>query len=208
VIVDPLLPGEVVPALPAASVLVVDDRPDLHVVIGKRRPGSNFVGGLIVFPGGGVDPEDRETAARARVPVATIPDLDPHEAAPFLHAAIRETDEEVSLDIGGGAPVDPADYPHVGRWITPEGSPRRYDTHFFLARYRGGSVVADQIELTDAWWERPADALRRIEIGELEAILPTIEFLRSLSGYRNVADAFAGTGCGQRRGSANGWTSF
>ncbi len=197
-----------IPALPAASVLIVDDRPDLHVVIGRRRPGSAFVGGLIVFPGGGVDPQDRDAAARRRVPAASIPDLDPSEAASFLHAAIRETEEEVALDIAGPAPVDPNDFPHVGRMITPVGPPRRYDTHFFLARYRGGSVVADQVELTDAWWERPTDALDRIDRGELEAILPTIEFLRSLSEYRNVADAFAATGCGERRGKRNGWTSF
>lgn len=193
---------------PAASVLVVDDRPDLHVVIGLRRPGSGFVPGMIVFPGGGVDPGDRGAAALARVPAAAIPDLEATDAAAFLHAAIRETEEEVALDIGGDAPVDPDEFPHVGHWVTPEDSPRRYDTHFFLARYRGGIVRADQIELTDAWWERPADALTRIERGELEAIRPTIEFLRSLSAYRNVADAFAGTGCGQRRGDIGAWTSF
>jgi 8-oxo-dGTP pyrophosphatase MutT (NUDIX family) len=197
-----------IPVLQAASVLIVDDRPDLHVVIGRRRPGSLFVGGLIVFPGGGVDPEDGGDVARTRVPEASIPDLTAYDAAPFLHAAIRETMEEVGLDIGGPSPVDPVDFPHVGRMVTPEGPPRRYDTHFFLARYRGGTVVADQLELTDAWWERPSDALRRIERGELDAILPTIEFLRSLSEYCNVVDAFDGTGCGERRRNLNGWTSF
>jgi len=197
-----------VPALPAASVLVVDDRPDLHVVIGRRRPGSVFVGGMIVFPGGGVDPGDHGPQARALVPSAVVPDMAGENGAAFLHAAIRETEEEVGLDIAGSGPIDPIDFPHVGHWITPEDSPRRYDTHFFLARYRGGDVVADQMELTDAWWERPTDVLRRIEEGELEAILPTIEFLRSLSAYRNVADAFSGTGQRERRGSAYGWTNF
>lgn len=197
-----------IPALPAASVLVVDDRPDLHVVIGRRRPGSVFVGGLIVFPGGGVDPEDRETAARRRVPAGRIPDMAEHDAAAFLHAAIRETREEVGLDIAGPGPVDPHRFPHIGRWITPPDAPRRYDTHFFLARHRGGDVVADQEELTDAWWERPSDVLRRVDDGRLEAVRPTIELLRSLSAYRNVDDAFAGTGCGERRGDDMGWTSF
>ncbi|MEQ8839926.1 MAG: NUDIX hydrolase [Acidimicrobiales bacterium] len=196
------------PVVPAASVLIVDDRPDLHVVIGRRRPGSIFVGGLIVFPGGGVDPEDRNSAARRRVPAGVVPELGRKEGAAFLHAAIRETQEEVGLDIAGPHPVEPGDFPHVGHWITPVEAPRRYDTHFFLARHRGGAVVADQEELTDAWWERPADALRKIDGGELEAILPTIEFLRSLSAYRNVSDAFAGAACGERRDHTNGWTSF
>jgi 8-oxo-dGTP pyrophosphatase MutT (NUDIX family) len=197
-----------IPALPAASVLVVDDRPDLHVVIGRRRPGSIFMGGRIVFPGGGVDPGDRSADALARVPAASVPDISPIEGAAFLHAAIRETEEEVGLDIAGSGPVHAADFPHVGHWITPEDAPRRYDTHFFLARYLGGDVVADQEELTDAWWERPADALRKIDQGELEAILPTIEFLRALSAYRNVADAFRGTTLGSRRGETYGWTGF
>ncbi|MEM7142323.1 MAG: NUDIX hydrolase [Actinomycetota bacterium] len=197
-----------VPALPAASVLIVDDRPDLHVLIGQRRPGSIFVGGMIVFPGGGVDPGDTEPAARRRVPAAFVPEMDAAAGAAFLHAAIRETEEEVGLDIAGPGPVEPGDFPHVGHWITPRDSPRRYDTHFFLARSRGGEVVPDGIELTDAWWERPSDVLDRIDAGDLEAILPTIEFLRSLSEYRNVADAFDGIEERTRRGETNGWTAL
>lgn len=197
-----------VPVRPAASVLVVDDRPDLHVLIGRRRPGSTFVGGLIVFPGGAVDPEDHDDTARATVPAAHVPDLSEDVAAGFLHAGLRETFEEVGLWVGDDIPVDPARFPHVGRWITPQDAPRRYDTHFFLARHRGGDAVADEIELTEVWWERPADVLRRVEAGHLEAILPTLEFLRSLSEYRNVADAYAGTGCGRGRRHLNGWTSF
>ncbi|MDG2028189.1 MAG: NUDIX domain-containing protein [Acidimicrobiales bacterium] len=197
-----------VPILPAASVLVIDDRPDLHVVIGQRRPGSIFVGGMIVFPGGGVDPDDSIGPARSRVPSAEVPELDAAAGAAFLHAAIRETEEEVGLDIAGVGPVDPEAFPHVGHWITPEGSPRRYDTHFFMARYRDGEIVPDGVELTDAWWERPGDVLDRIEAGDLEAIAPTIAFLEGLSEYRNVNDAFSGRGSGKRRGNTNGWTSM
>lgn len=197
-----------VPIRPATSILVIDDRPELEVLIGRRRPGSVFVGGMIVFPGGGVDPVDHSPEARDRVPVGDIPGLDPVEAAAFLHAGVRETEEEVGLDLAGPGPVDPADFPHVGRWITPVPSPRRYDTHFFLGRYRGGEVVADQIELVEVWWERPAATLERIEGGDLEAIKPTIELLRSLSAYRTVADAFAGTGGGRGTRHENGWTSF
>lgn len=200
--------NELVPALPAASVLIVDDRPDLHVLIGQRRPGSIFVGGMIVFPGGGVDPDDARATARRRVPAAQVPEMDAAAGAAFLHAAIREAEEEVGLDIAGPGPVDHGEFPHVGHWITPHGSPRRYDTHFFLARYRGGVVVPDGIELTDAWWERPRDTLRRIDEGDLEAITPTIAFLAALSEYRNVADAFSGSRRGQRVGNSNGWTGL
>ena len=197
-----------VPVLPAASVLVVDDRPDLHVLVGRRRAASEFVGGMIVFPGGAVDDDDHGAQARVTVPTAEVPGLATPVGAAFLHAGLRETFEEVGLWVGGEVPVDAADFPHVGRWITPPGAPRRYDTHFFLARYRGGDVVADRQELDEAWWERPASVLERVGAGVLDAILPTLELLRSLSDYRNVTDAFAGTGCGRGRRHLNGWTSF
>ena len=106
-----------VPALPAASVVIVDDRTDLHVLVARRRPGSLFVGGMIVFPGGGVDPEDRSRRARGRVPRADIPGMAPDEAlwaaridpaarrvsrpaARRLHAAIIETLRE-GVEHGG-----------------------------------------------------------------------------------------------------------
>ena len=197
-----------VPVQPAASILVLDDRPDLHVLVGRRRPGSQFVGGMIVFPGGGVDPGDHGPDARAVVPSAAVPDMTEEEGAAFLHAGLRETLEEVGLWVGGGLPVDGARFPHVARWITPEDAPRRYDTHFFLARHPGGEARADQIELTDVWWERPGDVLERVASGALDAILPTLELLRSLSEYGTVEDAFGGTGTGRRRGEPTGWTSF
>lgn len=188
--------------------LVIDDRPDLHVAIGRRRASSAFVGGLIVFPGGGVDPGDRSAGALQRVPRAHVPDLGEREAAAFLHAAVRETTEEVGLDIGGPGPLDPAAFPHVGNWVTPEGAPRRYDTHFFLARFRGGDLVADELELDMAWWERPADTLDRIERGDLEAITPTIAFLQALASHRFVDEAFASAASGRRSGWEFGWTDL
>ena len=49
-----------VPIQLAATVLLVDDRPDLHVLCLRRRAGSAFVGGMTVFPGGGVDAHDAD----------------------------------------------------------------------------------------------------------------------------------------------------
>ena len=192
-----------VPVRPAASVVVVDDRPDLHVLIGRRRPGSAFVGGLIVFPGGGVDPDDHTELARARVPPTTVPGLAAAEAAALLHAGVRETQEEVGLVLRQGP------FPHIGRWITPEGSPRRYDTHFFLARHEGGEAVADQIELVDVWWERPSTTLERVATGDLDAIAPTLAFLRALAVHDRVEAAFAATRrAGDRAQHDHGWVAF
>ena len=68
-------------------------------------------------------------------------------------------------------------------------------------------VVADD-ELVEVWWERPAETLARLEDGELNAITPTISFLTSLSRYRHVADAFAGTEPGHRHAFDWGITTF
>ena len=57
--VDPAYAGGDIPrALAAATVMVVRDAPDLHVLMLRRNAGSAFVGGAMVFPGGAVDPDD------------------------------------------------------------------------------------------------------------------------------------------------------
>ena len=58
---DPMSsPAEIVRPLPAASMVVIDDRPELHVLIGKRRPGA--------FVAAGGDAPDTSCAAEP-VPV-------------------------------------------------------------------------------------------------------------------------------------------
>ena len=52
---------------------------------------------------------------------------------------------------------------------------------------------ADRDEFQDLWWARPIEILKRVESGELSAITPTLSFLTSLTQYRNVESAFAGT---------------
>jgi len=163
---------------------------------------------MVVFPGGAVDLDDGTAEARLTVPIAEVSGLAPDVAAAFLHAGLRETFEEVGLWVGGGIPVEPADFPHAGWWLTPLGATRRYDTHFFVARYRGGQVVPDRLEITDAWWERPTDALRRIDVGDLDAIFPTIEFLRALSSHDTVESVLRSAADGPRRQDSNGWVGF
>ena len=86
--------------------------------------------------------------------------------------------------------------------------PRRYDTWFFLVRHPGGKARVANDELGEVWWKRPADMLAWLEAGELDAITPTISFLTSLSRYRHVADAFAGTELGHRHAFAGRITTF
>lgn len=93
-------PGEV-PVSPAASVIIVDDRPDLQVLMVRRTPRTVFGSGMWVFPGGRVDPAeadsfspyveglDDETAS-------TTLDID-DDGLSFWVAAVRETFEESGI---------------------------------------------------------------------------------------------------------------
>jgi 8-oxo-dGTP pyrophosphatase MutT (NUDIX family) len=87
---------------PAATVLIIDDRPDLHVMMLRRRARSEFVGGMMVFPGGGLDAEDADPRAYARI--RGIDDRAASEALrverdglAFWVAVVRETFEECGV---------------------------------------------------------------------------------------------------------------
>ncbi len=176
-------PAEV-PVRPAATVMIVDDRPDLHVLLLRRRAGSAFVPGMDVFPGGGVDAHDAasdddgldDAAASARLRVA-------NGGLAYWVAAARETLEEASIALA----LDSLCY--AAHWITPPGPPRRYDTRFFLAALPPGQVaVADREEAVDAQWVRPAQALADFGSGARAMLPPTVGMLRILASYSSAAE--------------------
>jgi 8-oxo-dGTP pyrophosphatase MutT (NUDIX family) len=82
--------------------MLVDDRPDLHVFMLRRNPRSVFGPGAFVFPGGAVDPSDRDVDLTKRVI-----GLDDAEASARLGlpagglrvwiAALREAFEEAGI---------------------------------------------------------------------------------------------------------------
>lgn len=103
---------EAVAIRPAATVMLVGDRPDLHVLLVHRTARVVFAADSWVFPGGRVDPtdhlEDFETVCRG---------LSDREASQILGvergglawwiAACRETLEEAGLLLAAGARVEP-----------------------------------------------------------------------------------------------------
>jgi 8-oxo-dGTP pyrophosphatase MutT (NUDIX family) len=154
----------------AATLIIVEGAGrDARVLMGKRHAGHRFMPGKYVFPGGGVEPEDRRMSAAGA--------LDPHVEAKLnarVHrpspsfaraialAAIRETFEETGLAIGVSdyGPPDKAppgvwarfaatgvypaldDIDFLARAITPPGRPKRFDARFLVidARYIAGRV--------------------------------------------------------------------
>jgi 8-oxo-dGTP pyrophosphatase MutT (NUDIX family) len=152
----------------AATVMLVRDRPELHVFVLRRNQALDFAPGATVFPGGAVDPEDAAVAAELGVDE-------------FRAAAARECLEEC------GIPIDARDLVEFARWITPVGAPRRYDTRFFVVRAPDGHEGEhDGSELVASAWMRPADVLRAFAQGEIDLILPTQRSLEVLSRFDRV----------------------
>jgi 8-oxo-dGTP pyrophosphatase MutT (NUDIX family) len=115
------MPDLVVPALPASTVLVVREGPrGPEVLMLKRSASASFMGGVWVFPGGGVDERDATEAAWRRVvglddaAASAALGLDSGGLA-FYVAALREVFEESGLLLAVDAQGQPVGPGHAAR---------------------------------------------------------------------------------------------
>jgi 8-oxo-dGTP pyrophosphatase MutT (NUDIX family) len=163
-------PTTVRPRKAATLILLDHSGPQVRLLMGKRHEGHSFLPGVFVFPGGGVEPGDRQMAiAGALDPIteaklmACLDRPSPGGARALALAAIRETFEETGLALGVGdygAPENPPAggwtsfaaqgvYPNledlhfIARAITPPRLKKRFDTFFFAADASG---VAARLE--------------------------------------------------------------
>ena len=155
--------GEVTPARPAASVIVLRDAPDgPEVLLVQRNPQARFMPSAWVFPGGAV-----------------------HEPETPEETALRELEEEAGLRIESVEGLAT-----FSRWITPAQVKIRFDTWFFVAAAPdAGEPVVDGSECVDWRWTRPAAALEDYEAGRLELVFPTIKHLEQLTELISVEHA-------------------
>lgn len=78
------------------------------------------------------------------------------------------------------------------RWITPEESPRRYDTAFFVAAVPPGQEAdAHTTEALEAAWWYPEEALARWKAGEMELMAPTFRTLQEIAVFPDAAAVLA-----------------
>jgi len=76
-------------------------------------------------------------------------------------------------------------------WITPEISPRRFSTLFFLAELpEGQSATTDCSELTASLWATPRDLLQMQSRRELILMPPTLKTLEELASFPNIDALF------------------
>lgn len=171
-------PGEPVPARPSASVVLLRDHGGgIETYALQRHSRMAFAPGMVVFPGGRVDPADG---------VAMV-DQGLGDRA-MLACAVRETLEET------GIRLRPDDLRPWAHWITPESEPRRYDTFFYLAALPDGQQAADiSGETSNAEWQTPAGLLAAADAGEIAMLPPTRSILIELTVFGSVSDALAST---------------
>lgn len=133
-------------------VLVRRDGDQPAVLMGMRGAKAAFMPSKYVFPGGAVDPEDRDVSLAGEISDLTQArlTLEPRtdsasSPAQLVAAGLRELAEETGLLIGrpgrsevvgyaeAGLMPDASALHYVFRAITPPGRPRRFDARFFMA---------------------------------------------------------------------------
>jgi 8-oxo-dGTP pyrophosphatase MutT (NUDIX family) len=77
-------------------------------------------------------------------------------------------------------------------WITPPTEPRRYNTHFFLARAPfDQAAFADATETHDERWITPRDALMQHRAGSLHLVYATLKHLDRLAEFDTLEGLFS-----------------
>jgi 8-oxo-dGTP pyrophosphatase MutT (NUDIX family) len=180
--------------VPAASVLLLRDDP-LEVLMIRRHERSSFVPNAWVFPGGSVDEADAALGDGSIVNTMRV-------------TAARELFEETGIWLGlplsdsegkrlrllkgsipfrelfAEGPIDIDRLVWTGRWITPVGVPKRFDTYFFLACVGRDAVAsADQTEAVEVTWISPGRAVERHMSGEFPLVFPTLKNLEAIVGF-------------------------
>ncbi|MFE2346810.1 NUDIX hydrolase [Kitasatospora cineracea] len=171
-----LAAGELVPAPPRASATVVLLRegaagPEAYLL--RRRTTMAFAGGMYAYPGGGVDPRDREVRPPWAGPTveewAERLGADGEIACAVLCAAVRETFEEAGVLLAGPDArtlVEPRD------WAAERGALERHELSLaeFLTEHR--LVLRSDLLAPWARWVTPEFEERRFDTWFFVAALP------------------------------------
>lgn len=172
--------GDATPAIPAATVVLMRDGSAGVEVLMLHRTSKVHFGGMWVFPGGRIDPEDHATARDAD--------------SVARNAAARETLEETGLV------VRPEEFVCFAHWTPPPITPRRYATWFFAtALSNTGPVQVDGDEIQAHEWIRPEAMLVRHGKGEVDLAPPTWVTLYHIARYSPAAAVLETLGGQPRR---------
>ncbi|HEY5154300.1 MAG TPA: NUDIX domain-containing protein [Acidimicrobiales bacterium] len=165
-----------VPTIPAATVVLLRDSPrGLETLMLRRNADLAFAGGMWVWPGGRIDPDDYPTGQ---------PDEDPAVLqASARRAAVREAREEADLE------VDPESLVWFSHWTPPPITPKRFATWFFAAPAPAGTVHIDGGEIHGHAWMTPSEAMARRNALEIALSPPTWITLEHLAEFDRADEA-------------------
>lgn len=175
-----------------------------------RRHRDQVFGSALVFPGGTVDESDHSPQWSGLIDAGSD---DPRFRALKI-AGFREMFEETGILLARnadgehvaaqGTRTDPFievvrassgrlildDLVHFGHWITPERLPKRFDTHFFVARagpHHEGTC--DHQESVALEWATPSGILDRAAAGADSIMFPTRMNISRLAGSQSADSA-------------------
>ncbi|WP_424812375.1 NUDIX hydrolase [Roseococcus sp. YIM B11640] len=129
----------------AASLILWRETPKgIEILMGRRHRNLRFMPGVLVFPGGRVDPDDHSASPVADLTEETRRKLEisatPARARALAYCAIRELHEEAGLVLGRmeGEVLRPDFAPlrYLTRAITPTRMPIRFHARFLIAEAR------------------------------------------------------------------------
>jgi glyoxylase-like metal-dependent hydrolase (beta-lactamase superfamily II)/8-oxo-dGTP pyrophosphatase MutT (NUDIX family) len=203
----------------ATLVVLREGRAGPEVLLTVRPQHLRFMGGATVFPGGAVasadlDPRWADASALSPERAAAQLGMERRDLALALFVcALREAFEEVGFIAGDGPtdrlrPEDAGDPQRflercldfgivlatdrlvaAGSWVTPLGSPVRFNARFFLTHGDPRwEPVPDPDEVESCHWVTPALALD--DLGEGRALMapPTIEMLQRLQAHSTITE--------------------
>jgi 8-oxo-dGTP pyrophosphatase MutT (NUDIX family) len=161
----------------SATLILIDRSTTVpKVLLGRRHERHKFMPGKFVFPGGRIEPTDRQMAAAGSLHERHIARLMSRvkrpsalKAASYALAAVRETYEETGLMVGvpstepiltppgpweafatAGIVPDLSAIHFIARAITPPNRSRRFDSRFFAADISAVAHRADGFVGPDA----------------------------------------------------------
>lgn len=210
------MPADGPKVVPAATVIIfrnaVDGGPPELLMV-QRAKEMRFAGGAAVFPGGRIDPEDRDLAAQLS------PDEDPEVASSRI-AGIRETLEETGLMIATHQLVSAAEAAGARAFLLEQGAlapvldrfgwtldlgkltlfahwcppmDRAFDTRFFVTNLGTGAVdiQVDATENTRLFWASAKRVQELADSGEVTVIFPTRRNIDRLALFGSFEEALA-----------------
>lgn len=194
---------------------------DLQVLMQVRSNVMSFAAGAIVFPGGCVEDGDIAIAESLAQELAPDLDEQGKTDLALKIAAIRESFEECGVlfaerrgqelendevkalrrgyESGGfgrllareGLRPRIGDLQRFAHWITPLGRPKRFDTHFFVARSPKQDLdVASRAEVQELKWLSPGLAASGELARAYKLMFPTRMNLLRLAQSHSVQDVF------------------